>query len=62
MTAAIAVGTHESAADSQRDTDLAKSRAEVRAQVDVWRQVGLDRHDIEGGDFTSRDYQRRLAE
>lgn len=63
MMVSAAVGAHESAAaDSPRDAVSGKSRAEVRAEVEVWRQAGLDRYDMEGVDFTSRNYQQQLAE
>lgn len=37
-----------------------RSRAEVLAEFSLWRQAGLDRYDVEGGDQSSMDYQRRL--
>ena len=59
---ASSVGAQELSANPKDGAVAGKTRAEVRAEVEVWRQAGLDRYGMEVVDFTSQDYQQRLAE
>jgi len=63
IVAASSVGAHDLDANAKNGAAQGKSRAEVRAEVELWRQAGLDRYStMEGIDVFGQDYQRQLAE